>query len=244
MQELTTRQIEILKVIIDEYTATGVAVGSDVLEKKYKLGVSPATIRNEMVVLAQKGYLNKNHFSAGREPSALGYRFYIKNIMKEKHLSTVDEVSYKNSLWDDRATTHKLLAHGVKILAEKTGMIAVAATNSGDMYYSGVGNIFDQMPTDELNVTKKMCGLLDQYSFWQQVMQRYFATEQEVFYMLGKEDFYDPVFEPCAIVMSDFRIGESHGVIGVLGPKRMRFDVYIPQVRYFSQLLEQIAVVK
>ena len=228
MQELTTRQIEILKVIIEEHTASGEAVGSDVLEKKYKLGVSPATIRNEMVVLAQKGYLNKNHFSAGREPSALGYRFYIKNIMKEKHLSTVDEVSYKNSLWDDRATTHKLLAHGVKILAEKTGMIAVAATNSGDMYYSGVGNIFDQMPTDELNVTKKMCGLLD----------------QEVFYMLGKEDFYDPVFEPCAIVMSDFRIGESHGVIGVLGPKRMRFDVYIPQVRYFSQLLEQIAVVK
>ncbi|MEI7652748.1 MAG: hypothetical protein WCJ70_00510 [bacterium] len=244
MQELTSRQIEILKVIIEEYTASGEAVGSDVLEKKYKLGVSPATIRNEMVVLAQKGYLSKTHFSAGRVPSALGYRFYIKNIMKEKHLSTVDEVSYKNSLWDDRATVYKLLAHGVKILAEKTGMIAIAVTNTGDMYYSGVSNIFDQMPTDELNVTKKMCGLLDQYSFWQQVMQRYFATEQEVFYMLGEEDFFDPVFEPCAIVMSDFRIGDVHGVIGVLGPKRMRFDIYIPQVRYFSQLLEQIAVVK
>ena len=59
MEDLTQRQIDILKVIIHEYTETGGAVGSEILEKKYKLGVSPATIRNEMVELAKKGYLKK-----------------------------------------------------------------------------------------------------------------------------------------------------------------------------------------
>lgn len=52
MEDLTQRQIDILRSIIQEYTETGEAVGSEILEKKYKLGVSPATIRNEMVTLA------------------------------------------------------------------------------------------------------------------------------------------------------------------------------------------------
>jgi len=55
MEDLTQRQIDILKAIIQEYTDTGLPVGSEILEKKYKLGVSPATIRNEMVELAKKG---------------------------------------------------------------------------------------------------------------------------------------------------------------------------------------------
>ena len=68
MEDLTQRQIDILKAIIQEYTESAEAVGSEILEKKYKLGVSPATIRNEMVALAKKGYLKKSHFSSGRLP--------------------------------------------------------------------------------------------------------------------------------------------------------------------------------
>ena len=102
MDNLTQRQVDILSAIIKEYTDTGMPVGSEILEKKFKLGVSPATIRNEMVELAKKEYLKKTHFSSGRVPSAKGFRFYIKHLMKEKELSTVEEVAYKNSIWDDR----------------------------------------------------------------------------------------------------------------------------------------------
>ena len=55
MDDLTPRQIELLRAIILEYTETGEAVGSDILDKKHKLGVSPATIRNDMVILAKNG---------------------------------------------------------------------------------------------------------------------------------------------------------------------------------------------
>ena len=64
MDDLTPRQIELLKAIINEYTETGDAVGSDILDKKYNLGVSPATIRNDMVDLAKKDYMRKEYFSA------------------------------------------------------------------------------------------------------------------------------------------------------------------------------------
>src|SRR3989338_5631325 len=101
MDDLTNRQTEILKALIKEYTESGDAIGSEILEKKYKLGVSPATIRNEMVELAKKGYLRKEYFSSGRLPSAKGFRFYIKNLMKEKELTTTDKGSYKNNIWDE-----------------------------------------------------------------------------------------------------------------------------------------------
>src|SRR3990167_4880843 len=91
MEDLTPRQIEILKAIISQYTDTGEPVGSDVLDKKYNLGVSPATIRNEMVELARKKYLKKSYFSSGRVPTAQAFRFYIKNLLNEKELSTAEE---------------------------------------------------------------------------------------------------------------------------------------------------------
>jgi heat-inducible transcriptional repressor len=99
MNDLTPRQIELLKAIIAEYTSSGDAVGSDILDKKYKLGVSPATIRSDMVVLSKNGYLKKEYFSAGRVPTPKAFRFYIKNLMHEKELSTAEEVAYKSDIW-------------------------------------------------------------------------------------------------------------------------------------------------
>ena len=82
MDDITQRQTEILKAIIKEFSESGEPVGSEILEKKYKLGISPATIRNEMVSLAKNGYIKKAHFSSGRVPSAKGFRFYINKLMK------------------------------------------------------------------------------------------------------------------------------------------------------------------
>jgi heat-inducible transcriptional repressor len=241
MDEITKRQVEILKYIVAEYTETGEPVGSEVLEKKYKLGVSPATIRNEMVALAGKGYLKKSHFSSGRVPSAKGYRYYISNIMQERELSTIEEVAFKNSLWDSRSEKHKLLATGTKILSEKTGLVAVSCTNDGYLYYAGVAHLFDNLNMIDISTTRELCDVLEKVAFWQQILQRFIASSQDVFYMLGEEDFADPALEPIASILGDFRIGETQGVIGLVGPKRMRFDVFIPQVRYFSHLLEEIA---
>src|SRR5262245_14636819 len=141
MDTLTQRQIDILSAIIREFTETGEPVGSEILERKYKLGVSPATIRNEMVELAKKDYLKKSHFSSGRVPSAKGFRFYIKHLMKEKELSTIDEVAYKNSIWDERNEVNRLLIHATRVLAARTGLMAIAATNNGYLYYAGISNL-------------------------------------------------------------------------------------------------------
>lgn len=74
------RQETILKIIINEYIASAQPVPSEILAKKYHLGVSPATIRNEMAHLESEGYIFKPHTSAGSVPSAKGYRYYVQSL--------------------------------------------------------------------------------------------------------------------------------------------------------------------
>lgn len=240
MEDLTQRQIDILKVIIKEYTETGTAVGSEILEKKYKLGVSPATIRNEMVELAKKEYLKKTHFSSGRIPSAKGFRFYIKHLMKQKEMSTTDEVSYKNSVWDERKETHRLLSQATKVLSRKTGLLSLVTTNLGDMYYAGMANLLNQPEFLDINLSRTLFSRLDEITFWEKILNDMFSLEDEIYYMLGEEDFHDPIFDCCASVFGEFEGNKIKGIIGVIGPKRMSYDSVIPQIKYFSGLLEEI----
>src|SRR5574337_303840 len=99
MTDLTDRQKDLLKAIVELYVKNGEPIGSENIEKEYKLGVSPATIRNEMVRLTEMGILKQPHTSAGRTPTSLGYRIYIQELMKEKELPISAEVKIKEELW-------------------------------------------------------------------------------------------------------------------------------------------------
>ena len=85
---ITNRQKNILKFIVEEYVKTVKPVSSNAICKK--LNCSSATIRNEMVILEELGYLEKNHYASGRQPSELGYRYYVENLMTPKDLTGED----------------------------------------------------------------------------------------------------------------------------------------------------------
>ena len=87
---LDDRKARVLRAVVEEYIETGLPVGSRVIAKRYRLGVSPATIRNEMADLEETGYLDKPHTSSGRVPSDRGYRFYVDELMPERRLREED----------------------------------------------------------------------------------------------------------------------------------------------------------
>lgn len=93
---LNDRKKEILQAIIEEYIETADPVSSKAIVEKYKIDCSSATVRNEMAELEKKGYLDKPHTSAGRVPSAKGYRFYVDELIKEDSLS-LEEIIYIQS---------------------------------------------------------------------------------------------------------------------------------------------------
>lgn len=86
--ELSDRKKKILQAIIDDYIVSAEPVGSSHILKNHDLGVSSATVRNEMASLEEAGYLEKPHTSAGRVPSYLGYRVYVDQLMDRYRLST------------------------------------------------------------------------------------------------------------------------------------------------------------
>jgi len=240
MESLTPRQIEILRAIITEYTQTGEPVGSEILDKKYNLGVSPATVRNEMIELAKKDYLKKEHFSSGRIPTPQAFRFYIKNLIKEKELSTAEEVSYKNDVWDFRNELHRFLQQATKILAKKTNLLALTTTNLGDVYYFGIPNILAQKEFWNINLSKDFFSLFDEEPFCRSVLNQFKKIEGEILFILGDEGLEEPKLETCASVFGEFEGQKINGAIGVMGPKRMNYEIVIPNVKYFSHLIETI----
>ena len=91
--ELDARKMLILKAIIDDYISSVEPVGSRTIAKKYDMGLSSATIRNEMADLEEMGYLTQPHASSGRIPSEKGYRLYVDKLMNldEPYLKPTDE---------------------------------------------------------------------------------------------------------------------------------------------------------
>ena len=90
VMNLDERKKKILSSVVEDYIESAEPVGSKTLVEKYHLDYSSATIRNEMKLLEEAGYLEQPHVSAGRIPSTKGYRYYVDNLMKERKLSMVD----------------------------------------------------------------------------------------------------------------------------------------------------------
>lgn len=238
MYDLTTRQIDILKNIVKEYIDTAVAVGSETLEKKFDLGVSPATIRNEMAEMTRLGYLSKPHSSAGRVPSSKAIKFYINELMKEKEMSVAEEVEAKEKIWDLRDGREKFLREATKNLAQKTKSLAVAVTDEGDIYYAGYSNILDMPEFYDIDITKNLLNILDDATNFDRILKR-LENECSVFL---EDDFEEESFKPYGFVFVKFMTHGNHaGSIGVIGPTRMQYDLVIPTVRYFGSLLGEVA---
>jgi heat-inducible transcriptional repressor len=238
MYDLTQRQIEILKQIVKEYIDTANPVGSETLEKKYVVGVSPATIRNEMAAMVKKGYLAKPHTSAGRIPTSKAMRLYVNELMKEKDLSVAEEVEAKEKVWDVREKEGEFMRTATQRLADKTGTLAVARNDTGDIFCSGYSHILDMPEFYDIDVTKNLLNLLDNSTYFDTI----FGNIHEKFSVILGEDLELELFKPYSFVFSKFHTKGNHdGAIGVIGPARLRYEHIVPLVRYYGSLVEEVA---
>jgi heat-inducible transcriptional repressor len=239
MNDLTQRQVEILKSLIEEYIATAEPVGSETLEKKYSLSASPATIRNEMVRLTKLGYLKKNHTSAGRMPTPVGMKFYVKQLMKEKDLSVTEETAVKESLWDYREKENEFLRKMTKSLAEKTKALAITTTAQGDVFCAGYANILDMPEFFDIDVMKNLLSTMDEFETCRKFFEGIVSEDVQV--LLGDELGPD-MQGPYGFVFTHYKTPmQLTGEIGVLGPSRLNYTQIVPTVRYFGDLIEEIA---
>ena len=124
--ELTERKLKILQAIISDYVRSAEPVGSRTLSKKFDLGISPATIRNEMSDLEEMGYLSHPHTSAGRVPSDKAYRLYVNHLMERHELTTVEKNLIAEKLRADVNEFDETIKHAARILSEITNLTSFA----------------------------------------------------------------------------------------------------------------------
>ncbi len=128
--ELNERKMNILKAIVKDYIETAEAVGSRTISKKYNLGVSAATIRNEMADLEELGYLIQPYTSAGRVPTEKGYKLYVNSLMSTSELSESDKEIIENCVEENISHIQDLIHETSKMLSQLTNYTTVAMTRN------------------------------------------------------------------------------------------------------------------
>jgi heat-inducible transcriptional repressor len=121
MEVLTDRQETLLGLIIREYIETATPVSSKALVEKYHLGVSSATVRNEMVALTEARYLRQPHTSAGREPTDEGYRYFVQRLVGENELPISEQRTISHQFYQVRKDIDQWMRLGAAVLAQHGG---------------------------------------------------------------------------------------------------------------------------
>lgn len=118
------RRLAVLRAIVTDYVETREPVGSKALVERHSLGVSPATIRNDMASLEEEGYIAQPHTSAGRVPTDKGYRLFVDRLTTVKPLSIAEKRAI-GSLLDGAVDLDDVLDRTVRLLAQLTRQVAV-----------------------------------------------------------------------------------------------------------------------
>ncbi|MBP3907063.1 MAG: heat-inducible transcription repressor HrcA [Peptostreptococcaceae bacterium] len=128
--ELTERKLNILKAIVKDYIETAEAVGSRTISKKYNLGVSAATIRNEMADLEELGYLIQPHTSSGRVPSEKGYKLYVDSLMNGSELNDIEKHLIEETIQNNMNYMKDMIHETSKLISKLTNYTTIAVTKN------------------------------------------------------------------------------------------------------------------
>lgn len=128
---LNDRKIQILQAIINNYIETAEPVGSRTIAKKYNLGISSATIRNEMSDLEEMGFILQPHASSGRIPSDMGYRLYVDHLMQKKELGEEEQRYLQSVISRDISQIDFLMEETAKALSVLTNYTTIISEPKG-----------------------------------------------------------------------------------------------------------------
>jgi heat-inducible transcriptional repressor len=127
---LTDRERQVLEAVIETYVQTAEPAGSRTIAKRHQLGLSPATIRNTMSDLEEKGFLYHPHTSAGRIPTDQAYRVYVDLLMKPPRVGAAQAEQLREELTGERAAIEQILARAAQVLGVLTNELGVAVSPS------------------------------------------------------------------------------------------------------------------
>ncbi|HRN86608.1 MAG TPA: hypothetical protein PK863_04735 [Candidatus Dojkabacteria bacterium] len=236
---MTPRQVKLLHAIIDDFINNATAVGSLSLTHRYNLGVSPATIRNEMSDLVEQGYLEKPHSSSGRIPTNMAYRYFIREILRElDDLEHTLTANIYEELYQHRFDFDDLIYQALNHLSTQTKNTAIVLLENR-IYYSGLSYLVDNPEFSDSRSLSLLLTILENKPLLNKIFNRA-KSKNSVKIMIGEDSGIEGL-EDIAFVFSDINLhGNKKGYLAVLGPTRLNYPKVIPLVDFFSHSLNQV----
>lgn len=224
MKNITHRQAQILAAIVRQYSETGKPVGSEDLAEKHHFPVSPATVRNEMQALEKAGLVTHPHTSAGRIPTDEGFRYFVTRLINHLELSSLKQRQLRQELQKLQRQYLELGRSITKLLAGE-GKSAAFALLPENTSTSGFTQVIEQSASKR--EIKEVARFLDEVEEHGRTM-----LKQD---LQGVRTYIAPEFS-LLVTKVDLPRGEK-GVIGIVGPKRMKYARNISLLEYVSKLL-------
>ncbi len=234
------RQRKILSAVIGEYTKTGLPVGSQLLVRKYNLGVSGATVRADMLELERAGMLYQPHTSAGRIPTDKGYRYFVEKIMPDRDLTKRERQSLQRELLKLRAQNTRLMRTTAKLLSTLGNCAAVMVNSkTGEVSEFGLRNLLANANRDNIDDLCKIAETLDYIDErCDTLMKELPDGETQIF--IGEEN---PISRAknYSMIVSKYKTDEEEGLVALIGPKNMKYDKNKSLIDYVKKLLGSAA---
>jgi heat-inducible transcriptional repressor len=229
---ISDRKKFLLETIIKEYVKTAQPVSSGVLVDKYKLDISPATVRNEMMELEEEGYIRQPHTSSGRVPTEAAYELVLAgwlNAKKKKELKDA-EANLLNKLFSNDEIAFRQTA---KAIAELADGAVYWAFHKNDLYYTGLSNLFSQPEFKQAEIVYDVSLIIDRMEEIIDGIFEELAEGEQV--LIGSKN---PFGDFLSTVLVKYKHNNQTGVFGILGPLRMDYGRNLALVEFIKKKFE------
>ena len=232
--EITSRQAKILAAIVKENCENGQPVASKDLVDKYNFNVSSPTIRNEMQVLEKNGFIKQPHTSAGRVPTDKGFRYFVNQLMDKVKLTLKEQDRLKTELMKLQMANAEISRRLAKLLSDHSQQASFALFPE-EVSTIGLSNLLanPSMPAEDAKEIAEFFDHIDEHA--EEMIKDYGGHGPEA--KIGKEITLSKNSDYSMIVSGLQLPSGKKGVIGLVGPKSMKYEKNMSLMQYIAKLL-------
>lgn len=226
--KMSPRQNLILLTLVQEYIKTAKAISSGSLVKKYKLGISSATARNELAELESQGYIFQPHTSAGRIPTEKAYQYYVdEKLLKEKIIGP--NLKDLSQIFGNNEEDLKKVARAI---ADFSNNAVFWAFHKNNLYYTGISNLFTQPEFQQGEVIIDVSLIIDQME--DIIADIFDQVKNGISIEIGNKN---PFGSFLSVVLLKYVSQGQMGIVGILGPLRMDYQKNLSLVHFLKEKL-------
>jgi transcriptional regulator of heat shock response len=232
--EISLRQAKILAAIVKENCESGQPVASRDLVEKYNFEVSPATIRSEMAVLEDQGFITQPHTSSGRVPTDVGFRYFVNELMDRVKLSIKERDRLREEVVKLHMANAEIGRRLAKLLTDHSDQASFALFPE-EISTMGLSKVLDNaaLPPEDAREIARFFDEIDQYA--SNMIKEYSGKSPEAY--IGKELKLSKMSDHSMIISGLTLPSGKKGVVGLIGPKSMKYEKNLSLMEYIAKLI-------